>query len=167
MRQKVKFGFLLFSVTILSLCLCFSVNYHGNERIDAQDILINDIDSLRTSSGMDLTKTADISDGMANDVEIVGSIAYVANGWGGLEILNVSNPAVPTLISEIEDGGNAQNLEIMGNYAFVAEHEDGLKIYDISTPSSPLKYRSLMMEGLLLTSVFRDHMHMLQMVMTD
>ncbi|MEZ6318925.1 MAG: hypothetical protein R3B49_09260 [Phycisphaerales bacterium] len=38
-------------------------------------------------------------------IEVRGSIAYLAGRYAGLEIVDISNPALPVLISSIELGG--------------------------------------------------------------
>ena len=73
--------------------------------------------------------------GNAEGVEIVGNYAYVADGGGGLQIIDISNPAAPTLVGNYDTYGNAEDVEIVGNYAYVAD--GGLLIIDISNRTTP------------------------------
>ncbi|WP_159036940.1 DUF4347 domain-containing protein [Microcystis sp. MC19] len=75
----------------------------------------------------------DISDGQ--DVQIVGSYAYVADLYSGLTIIDISNPDTPTFVSNYDTSANSYDVEIVGNYAYVAD--GGLLIIDISNPAAP------------------------------
>ena len=76
--------------------------------------------------------------GDCNDIEVVGSLCYIALGTDGLAIVDVSNPAAPALVSTIATGGTAFRLEIVGDRAYVADFEGQLSIFDISTPATPV-----------------------------
>ena len=67
----------------------------------------------------------------------MGKLAYVADGYGGLQIIDISDSSNPTLAGNYNTSGQAWDLEIVGNYAYVADKSSGLKIIDISDPSNP------------------------------
>ncbi|MCX5672060.1 MAG: LEPR-XLL domain-containing protein, partial [Planctomycetota bacterium] len=46
----------------------------------------------------------------ASDVAISGNLAYVAAGAGGLEIIDVSNPAAPVRLGGYDTSGNAYDV---------------------------------------------------------
>ena len=48
--------------------------------------------------------------GDAFDVEIVGTLAYVAGGSSGLWIIDVSNPATPVEIGVLDTPGDAYDV---------------------------------------------------------
>jgi hypothetical protein len=72
-----------------------------------------------------------------------GTIAYIADGMNGLQIIDISNPNSPTLLSTF-------NLEYHitydialskdGTKAYIANDFAGLKIIDISNPRRPTLY---------------------------
>ncbi|NCT46097.1 MAG: endo-1,3-1,4-beta-glycanase ExsH, partial [Microcystis aeruginosa G11-09] len=70
-------------------------------------------------------------------MQIVGNYAYVADGWSGLQIIDISNPATPTLKGNYDISSYAQDVQIVGNYAYVADGNSGLQIIDISNPAAP------------------------------
>lgn len=74
--------------------------------------------------------------GLASDVEVVGNIAYMANGTAGLKIFNIDNLSKPVLIGSF-DTLNAQDVEVINNIAYMADYSAGLKIVDVSDPSNP------------------------------
>ncbi|HNQ23583.1 MAG TPA: hypothetical protein PKK06_10860 [Phycisphaerae bacterium] len=76
---------------------------------------------------------------LVSDVVAVGTYAYVTNGWYGLVVLDVSDPAAITVVGTAGATGYAQGLSVAGDYAYVAGSSDGLRIIDISTPSAPLE----------------------------
>jgi hypothetical protein len=66
----------------------------------------------------------------------VGNLAYVADDLSGLQIIDVSNPAVPTLTGAYNTPGNAFDVHVVGNFAYVADSISGLQIIDISNPTA-------------------------------
>jgi len=76
--------------------------------------------------------------GTAEGVAVSGSYAYVADGSGGfLHVINVSNPAAPTLTSSYDTSGYAGGVAVSGSYAYVADGSGGLQIINISNPAAP------------------------------
>ena len=66
------------------------------------------------------------------------SILYVADGSGGLTIINISNPAQPEQLANLSTTGSARDLDKNGNFLFVAVGADGIDMIDVSDPSNPL-----------------------------
>ncbi|MDO8507527.1 MAG: hypothetical protein Q7S53_03085 [bacterium] len=88
-------------------------------------------------------------------VFVQGSYAYVANNNNGIEVFDVSNPAVPA------KRGNAgfasyspTSVYVQGNYAYwVNQAYDYILIHDISNPNS-LVFKGSVLSGTDPTSVF-------------
>ncbi|MCK5923270.1 MAG: hypothetical protein KAG66_20190, partial [Methylococcales bacterium] len=68
-----------------------------------------------------------------------GSKAYVADGDSGLQIVDVSNPEVPKLVSSYEARGSVRSVSLSndGSKAYLAKREAGMEIIDISNPAAP------------------------------
>lgn len=80
--------------------------------------------------------------GDAEDIVILGSYAYVASGWNGFQILDITNPSHLVQVGYLQfDGGPAWAIAISGNYAYIA---GGGIVYvvDISNPTNPIKVGS-------------------------
>jgi hypothetical protein len=77
--------------------------------------------------------------GEANDVVIVGTLAYVADGLAGLQIIDISNPTTPQLIGSIDTPGKTRGVDVSGNYAVLAEGSPSIavRVVDITDPASP------------------------------
>lgn len=69
------------------------------------------------------------------EVFVSGDYAYLAEE-DYLSVLDVSDPASPTLKSAINTPGYAYGVFVEDGLAFVADYEDGLTIVDVSDPSS-------------------------------
>ena len=73
-------------------------------------------------------------------VEISGNNAYLLGNYGGIDVLDISDPTNPSLIGEFEEGPNPYSgysaLDIQGTYAYTLSGY--LMIYDISNPSTPV-----------------------------
>ncbi|MHA1137456.1 MAG: hypothetical protein ACTSSE_13305 [Candidatus Thorarchaeota archaeon] len=48
-------------------------------------------------------------------------------------IVDVSNPATPTLMGSYYDGGNSKDVCVVGDIIYVADGADGLEIVQMST----------------------------------
>ncbi len=70
-------------------------------------------------------------------VAVSGTLAYVASSFAGLEIVDVSNPVSPTLISTYNSGESfSQDVVLQEDRAYLADYH-GLRIVDISDPNHP------------------------------
>jgi len=49
----------------------------------------------------------------------------------GLQIIDISNPALPTLIGSYDTAGSAYSVSIAGSYAYVADSGGGLVIIKV------------------------------------
>jgi hypothetical protein len=77
--------------------------------------------------------------GSPMDIVVRDGIAFVADGPGGFQIIDVRNPVQPAIVgflSPIGSTGPAQ-VAVKGHYAFLGEETRGLRIVDISNPSTP------------------------------
>ncbi|MBI5405372.1 MAG: DUF5011 domain-containing protein, partial [Candidatus Kerfeldbacteria bacterium] len=72
--------------------------------------------------------------GTAYDVTIINDIAFIADGANGVVVLNVANPAAPTLLATYDTPGDARQLEASGNFLYVADTAS-LRIYNIANPA--------------------------------
>jgi hypothetical protein len=95
---------------------------------------ILDITSPATPSVVGRTGVmSDIVQGVA----VAGDYAYLADGSGGLHIINVSDPAAPTEVGLHDTPGNAYSVAVAGDYAYVADGSSGLRIINASEPANP------------------------------
>ncbi|MFQ5858777.1 MAG: hypothetical protein ACE5LU_24515 [Anaerolineae bacterium] len=92
---------------------------------------------------------------LAQGVYVAGNYAYLAEwmGWdgskyvgGGLSIVDISNPAIPTGVGFYRRPGWSDDVAVEGNYAYLAADnsypnsaKNGLHIIDITNPTSPSK----------------------------
>ena len=74
--------------------------------------------------------------GTAWDVAVKDGKAYVADYDGYLRIIDLSDPANPTLENSISTGFQSMKLEISGDKAFVLSLGQPAKIIDISDPAN-------------------------------
>jgi len=72
----------------------------------------------------------------AQGVLVSGSTAYVAAGYDGLVIYDITEPHNPVKLGQLETY-YAYDVAVNGNHAYVADYEGGLRIIDISTPAAP------------------------------
>ncbi len=71
------------------------------------------------------------------DIEVEGQLAYMAHSTYGIKILNVSNPYVFSLVSQVNTPDNATGILVDGHLAYVADGASGVQIFNVSDPASP------------------------------
>jgi len=59
---------------------------------------------------------------------LLGDYAYVADGSGGLRVVDVSDPAHPTEVGFYATPGDARDVAVAGDYIYVADFVGGLVI---------------------------------------
>jgi hypothetical protein len=74
--------------------------------------------------------------GLAEDIAIRGSYAYVVNG-DGLRLIDITDPVNPKITGSVNTPGHAYKVVINVNYAFVIDRESALHVIDISDPNLP------------------------------
>ncbi len=67
-------------------------------------------------------------------VAVSGTTAYVADGSGGLQIIDISDP---TSLSSADTPGDALGVAVSGTFAYVADRDSGLQIIAVSDPKKP------------------------------
>ncbi|MFO7676079.1 MAG: hypothetical protein R6X12_07185 [bacterium] len=73
----------------------------------------------------------------ARGVAARGGIVYVADGRGGLVVIDGSNPTAPAALASLELPGYAGQVSIGADYAYIGCGDGGLAIVDISMPAEP------------------------------
>ena len=76
--------------------------------------------------------------GFANNVDVQGSLAYVAAGEAGLQVVDVSVPGEPVIVGAFDTPGNANDVKAVGTLAYIADGSAGLQIVDVSDPTAPV-----------------------------
>ncbi len=78
---------------------------------------------------------------------VAGSRAYAACDLSGIFILDVSNPARPTLAGSYKTRGQAHAVEVFGKTALISDHMLGVAYVDISNEAKPVLMGSAFLEG--------------------
>ncbi|HUD02656.1 MAG TPA: hypothetical protein VMR46_01370, partial [Candidatus Paceibacterota bacterium] len=83
---------------------------------------------------------SEIGSAHAYGTYVSGHYAYVADYQGGLRVIDITNPAVPTTVgsnSSYIASPAADAVVVAGKYAYVADQNFGLVIFDVSNPAAP------------------------------
>lgn len=78
---------------------------------------------------------------------ISGNYAYVLAYEAGLFVVNISNPANPTIVGSCSTNAYARAVAVSGNYAYIADSNGGLKIVNVSYPAHPTQVGSFAING--------------------
>ena len=85
--------------------------------------------------------------GATNTVAVQGNYAYIVGVGPRLVILNISDPAHPTVVGQTDIlHGTVQGVAVVGNYAYITEgggscksSGGGLRIINIANPATPFE----------------------------
>ncbi len=75
--------------------------------------------------------------GSAQNAVVAGSLAYIADGSEGVGVVDISDPANPRLISQMDLTGWAFDAALKENILLVAAGSGGLKLLDVADPANP------------------------------
>ncbi len=75
--------------------------------------------------------------GMSSDMEIHGSVLYIAAG-SSFFIVDISTPGFPVLLSTFQIGQTATGVTVVGATAYISRSSGGMRIVDVSDPSDPV-----------------------------
>ena len=82
----------------------------------------------------------------AYDVVARGNLAFISELYGGLSLVDISDPTAPTVISTITGNWSVSDMKVVGDYLYVANYAfpsvSALLIYDISNPTNPVQIGS-------------------------
>ncbi len=81
--------------------------------------------------------SADTPD-VAWGVAVSGTVAYVADDFFGLQVIDVSDPGSPVILGSVDTPGTARGVAVSGAVAYVADGVPGLQVIDVSDPGSPV-----------------------------
>ena len=73
---------------------------------------------------------------------IEGVYLYLANGWSGLKVIDISDPAFPQVIGSVTPEGRCKSVALHENIAYLAATV-GMHVVDIADPSQPILLMSL------------------------
>jgi hypothetical protein len=68
---------------------------------------------------------------------VAGTYAYVADYNSGLQVVDINDPANPSIVGACDTPGFALSVYVTGTYAYVADYNSGLQVVDISDPANP------------------------------
>lgn len=85
--------------------------------------------------------------GWTEAVEARGSTVFVADGPGGLRIVDISEPEVPVEQAAVHDLHLVLDVAVDEDLAFLAAGDEGLLVVDVSNPSAPVAVGGLVTGG--------------------
>ena len=116
----------------------FGVAVQGNYAYvgEGRSLLILDISNPSSPSRVGKV----VLPGAVMDIALFGQYAYVAALEGGLQVVNISNPAAPSICGfySTTNGASAEGIAILGGLAYVADRNAGLEIFDLGNPVVPV-----------------------------
>lgn len=121
--KKIYYSFLLFGLILIISC--------GTP---------NDPESIAGGDGGYKIVSKFITSGFAQDVVIDDTLAYIAQGEGGLMIINIADPHHPKELSTVADSikGYAYKIAIKDSVVYVATGAFGISVVNAANPENPI-----------------------------
>lgn len=123
------------------------VDTHPNcQNLAVEADILYAVNSNNTGAGLVMTDVADpaapaplsVFD-TANatmDVAVSGTLAVLANGFGGLRTVDVGNPLAPALLGDLALGSNIFGVAVQNQIAYVASFGGGMLAVDVADPAA-------------------------------
>lgn len=92
---------------------------------------------------------------VVNGSHVYLSVSMTRNA-SAIHVLDISDPASPRLVTEVDTFGPAQRMALMGHRLYLADHASGLGVYDVSTPSAPALLGRYLPDGPASSAVFTE-----------
>jgi hypothetical protein len=99
-----------------------------------------------------------VATGLENawNVQVIGDVAYVADGTGGLATVDVADPMAPSFIGRVPFGGVAEDLVVVDNTAYVAAGSAGMVTVDVGDPAAPVVLSEVPTDGSAVGIAYAD-----------
>ena len=82
------------------------------------------------------------------DAAVVGQLMYLANGFAGLQVLEVSDPSDPVRIGGVDTPGFALGIDDVGDFVYLTDESEGVRVIDVSDLEACIEVGSLDTSGL-------------------
>ncbi len=92
--------------------------------------------------------------GEALEVKVTGNHAYLACRQGGLNIVNITNPSAPVLVSGFDTTGYATSIDVKDNLAVVSSGSGGVYLFDVSNPANLILKQRITAAGYTNNAIF-------------
>lgn len=137
--------------TIAIALLQFVVSFTALNQISAQTVSVSRVGGW-VSQGI----------GSVNAIAVSGNYAYLATGAGGLQVINITNAALPVKVGSFLGSGSANDVVVSGNHAFVADAIDGLHVLTITNPAAPVRIGGYLTNLTKRIAVSTNHAYLLR-----
>lgn len=99
--------------------------------------------------------------GFSRDIVVNGNYGYIANGFNGLQVVDISTIGNISLVGNIMPpyvaGRSAYNLLLNNNYLYMTDRTGGLLTYDVSVSASPVLTSNLLSDNKSNTLALHDN----------
>lgn len=96
--------------------------------------------------------------GIVSDLFLDGNRLYAAAGYGGLVIVDISDPASPSILGTWMEGSNALGVAAASGRAYLADGStSSFRVLDVGDPAQPALLGGIPMAGISKLAVFGDY----------
>ena len=116
---------------------CFGVDVQGSYAYagEGRNLIV-----LNISTPSNPSKIGQVTlPGIIMGIKLLGQYAYVADGEGGLQVVDISSPSTPKIAGYYSTTNNSwsDGIAIYGGTVYVADEIAGLEIFSLGNPTAP------------------------------
>ncbi|MBD3188786.1 hypothetical protein GF325_18300 [Candidatus Bathyarchaeota archaeon] len=99
------------------------------------------------------------TNGVASGIFLEDDVAYVAVGYSGVAIINISDPMAPGDPIYVDTNGSAWDVMKKGDFLFIADGVTGLAIINVSDPLNPTGHQEIYLGATQAygLDIYQDH----------
>ena len=76
-------------------------------------------------------------DNIYGGVAVSGDYAFVADGYKGIRVIDISDPAATREVARCDNIGGTMKVLVHGQYAYTGNETGGIRVLDVSNPQDP------------------------------
>jgi hypothetical protein len=96
-----------------------------------------------------------LGNNLVENIMIDGNLMYLDVIGGNTQVVNISNPANPQLLSTFS--GSVQSLSAHNSIAYVGFEDSDVGVFDMSNPQNPVNIGSVPVPGTIKSMVLKDN----------
>ncbi len=106
-------------------------------------LVIYDLSDINQPKIISPTSAQNPPHGNASSIAVAGNLALIGRGDQGVDVVDITNPISPKVLSTIKLENSAIDVAISGKYAFVATGGESIDIFDLTFSYVPKKIKTI------------------------
>ncbi len=107
-----------------------------NSNLPKKELKAKSLSKTKPPLSLKVVKVLEVL-GQPEFVFVKDNLAFLASGYSGIQIFDVTEPQNAKLVGSFDTPGYAEGIFVLKNFAYVADKDGGFLILDVSNPKFP------------------------------